>query len=57
MRVRVKTIFFDKYNTSRAFNPGEVVDFDQERAEHVIRLGFAEPVNDAPKPKPRKKKE
>lgn len=44
MRVKVKNTFRDKFNTSRIFRPGEVLDFDEERAKNIVRLGLAEPV-------------
>ena len=71
MKVKVNYVFFDITNPARKFNPGEVVDFDEERAERIISLGLGEKEEapkeadvpkkeEAPKEavkKPRKKKE
>lgn len=62
MKVLVKSVFRDKDNFSRMFNPGEVVEFEAERAENIIKLGLGEEVKEKaaepkPAPKPRKKKE
>ena len=44
MRVKVKETFRDKFNTSRLYKPGEVLDFEEERAKNMVRLGLVEPV-------------
>lgn len=64
MKVKVLQAFRDKFNTSRVFQPGEVLDFEAARANNIVKLGlgaFADveeaPVVETPKPrKPRKKK-
>ena len=63
MKVKVKQAFRDKFNTSRVFQSGEVLDFEAARAHNIVRLGLGEvvgeevPVPESPKPKkPRKKK-
>ena len=64
MKVRVKQAFRDQFNTSRIFQPGEVLDFEAARANNIVKLGLGAlvdeenaPVAEAPKPKkPRKKK-
>ena len=47
MKVVVKVVFRDKNNFSRMFNPGEVVDFEEERAQNIIALGLGEAVKEA----------
>ena len=65
MKVEVTSPFLDKFNSSRTYNVGEVVEFDDERANNLIARGlakaFAEPVAEpvVEKPvvkKPRKRK-
>lgn len=70
MKVEVTSPFLDKFNSSRMYNVGEVVEFEDERAKDMIsrRLAkaFEEPKEDPkeepkeePKPvvkKPRKRK-
>lgn len=62
MRVKVLQTFRDKFNTSRAYKPGEVLDFEEERALNIVKLGLAAPFipevpqEVKPQRKPRKKK-
>lgn len=42
MKVRVVNPFFDKFNLSRQYNPGEVVDFDENRANNIVERGLGE---------------
>lgn len=59
MEVRVKSVFYDKFDRSRVYNPGNVVDFEEERAKHIVSLSLGELVEDKKeeeKPKTRKKK-
>ena len=62
MKVKVKNTFIDKFNRSRVFNPGDVVEFEDERAKNIVALGLGEFVKETPKeevparPKPRAKK-
>ena len=63
MKVKVKSTFLDKFNRSRVYNPGDVVEFEDERAEDIVSRGLGEAVKEeaeapkpAPAPKPRKKK-
>lgn len=65
MKVKVLLPFRDKDHFPRMYQPGEVVDFEQGRAEHVVKLGLAEPVKEvyeapraeeAPKKKTTRKK-
>ena len=52
MRVEVTTRFLDKFNTSHQFIPGEVVDFEEERAKDIIKRGLGkafEPIPEEPK--------
>lgn len=51
MKVKVKAVFRDKLHYSRLYQPGEVVDFDRERAENIVALGLGEPVKEAVKAK------
>ena len=43
MKVIIATPFRDKNRFSRLFQVGEIVEFDEERAKHIIRLGYASP--------------
>ena len=62
MKIKVTNTFIDKFNRSRVFNPGDVVEFEDERAKSIValRLGEAvkEPVREEvpERPKTRKKK-
>lgn len=56
MKVVVKVVFRDKNNFSRMFNPGEVVDFEEERAQNIIALGLGEAVKEPPVEKPKAEK-
>ena len=65
MKVKVLLPFRDKDRFTRLYEPGEVLDFEQERGEHVVKLGLAEPVKEvyeapraeeAPKKKTTRKK-
>ena len=61
MKVKVKNTFIDKFNRSRVYSPGDVVEFDDERAKNIVALSLGEyvkeKVEEVPeRPKPRKKK-
>jgi len=65
MKVKVLLPFRDKDCFTRLYTPGETLDFEEERANHIVELGLAEPAeepqeapkpDEAPKKKPRKKK-
>lgn len=61
MKVRVTATFLDKFNRSRVFNPGDVVEFEDERAKNIVNLGLGEIFKEEkkeplPSPKPRKPK-
>lgn len=43
MIVEVTSPFHDKFNTSRMYNVGEVVEFDDERAQDMFRRNLAKP--------------
>lgn len=53
MKIKVKRAFLDKNDLSHRYNVGEVIDFDKERALHIISIGFgvevpvAEPAKEA----------
>ena len=53
MKLKVKVEFRDINRFSRIYTPGEVVDFEAERAKHIVAIGLAEPESPTPK-KPRK---
>lgn len=40
MKVKVLLPFNDKYNLARTFNPGEVVDFEEQRAYDIVNRGL-----------------
>lgn len=40
MKVKVLLPFNDKYNLARTFNPGEVVDFEEQRANDIVTRGL-----------------
>ena len=40
MKVKVLLPFSDKYNLARTFNPGEVVDFEDKRANDIVTRGL-----------------
>ncbi len=42
MRVKVLEAFRDKNKPSRVYQPGEVLEFDIERAAHMQQLGLVE---------------
>lgn len=42
MKVKVLQEFYDKTNRTRKFSVGEVVDFEQKRAEDIISRGLGE---------------
>lgn len=42
MKVKIVRPFYDKFNLSRLFNPGEVVDFEEKRAEDIVSRGLGE---------------
>ena len=42
MKVKVLQPFSDKYNLARKFKPGEVVDFEEKRAENIVARGLGE---------------
>lgn len=56
MKVRVVEPFHDKFNLSRLFTPGEVLDLDADRAGNIVARGLGEYV-ESKKPKAKKKKE
>lgn len=53
MKVKVVKPFCDKFNLTRMFNPGEVVDFEQARAENIVERGLGEYLKEAPKAAPK----
>ena len=44
MKVKVLLPFRDKNLFTRLYSPGDEVEFEQERAEHIVKLGLAEPM-------------
>ena len=54
MKVKVLRTFCDKYNLARVFTPGEVVDFEQERAKDIVSRGLAKYFKEEVKPEPKK---
>lgn len=42
MKVKVVKPFCDKFNLTRTFDPGEVVDFEEKRAEDIVNRGLGE---------------
>ena len=40
MKVKVLLPFNDKYNLARTFTPGEVVDFEEKRAQDIVSRGL-----------------
>lgn len=42
MKVKILSDFRDKYDYSRLYKAGDVVKFDKERGNELIRLGLAE---------------
>ena len=42
MKVKVKSLFYDKFNLTRCFKPGEVVDFEEKRAKDIVERGLGE---------------
>ena len=53
-RIRVIAPFRDKLATTRLYQPGEVVEFDDERAARIVGLSLGERVAPPRKPKPKK---
>lgn len=41
-KLKVIQPFYDKYDISRRFKPGDVVDFDAKRAENAVGMGLCE---------------
>lgn len=41
-KLKVIQPFYDKYDISRRFKPGDVVDFDIKRAENAVGMGLCE---------------
>ena len=56
MKVKVLQPFRDKFNFSRLYQPGEILDFDKERADSIVKLHRAEPVGVEKMPRSSKKK-
>lgn len=56
MKVKVKVLFRDINCFSRVFTPGEVVDFDPERAAGIVGKGLAEYLDKPKKPRNKKSK-
>ena len=46
MKVKVLLPFNDKFNLTRAFNPGEIVDFEEARAKNIVDRKLGEFVED-----------
>ena len=42
MKVKVIRPFLDKFNLARTFNPGEVADFEEDRAKDIVERGLGE---------------
>ena len=42
MKVKVNSLFYDKFNLTRCFKPGEVVDFEEKRAKDIVERGLGE---------------
>ena len=56
MKVKVKELFRDINRFSKMYYPGEVVDFDPERAKDIVAKGLGEfPEKPEQVKKPRKK--
>ena len=60
MKIRVISEFYDKFHTSTLFKVGTVLDFEEERANDIIRKKLAEPYVEEkkkakaePKPEPK----
>ena len=48
MKIRIKQDFHDITNPSRIFHPGEIIDFEDTRAENIIRYELGEKVVEIP---------
>lgn len=44
MKVKVLQSFRDKDNFAKAYSAGEVIDIDENRAEHLISINIVEKV-------------
>ena len=53
MEVKVIKPFCDKFNLSRLFTPGEIVNFEEKRAENIVSRGLGEIVKAKKEPKPK----
>ena len=56
MKVKVLQEFWDKYNRDKKYEVGDVVDFEQTRAEDIVSRGLGEEVVPPAPRKPRAKK-
>ncbi len=53
MKLKVTNLFYDKFDITKCYEPGTVVEFDDERAESIIAKGLA--IEEKPKEvKPKK---
>lgn len=44
MKVKVIKIFKDKYTRTKFYHPGDIVEFEEERAKDIINRGLGEEV-------------
>lgn len=56
IKARVLKPFRDKYQFSREYKPGEIIEFDEVRISNMVHLGLAEIISED-KPKLKEKKE
>lgn len=56
MRAEVIARFVDKYDELKQYEPGEVVDFDEERAKACEKNGLVKIIDEKPKTKRATKK-
>ena len=55
--VRVTSEFVDKNDLTRLYKPGEVVSFDDDRVDDMVRRGLAEIVDEERKRQKRENKD
>lgn len=42
MKIKVKSVFLDKFDTSIRYTPGQELEFQPERAKDVVERGLAD---------------
>jgi len=51
MKVKVLKVFENKYQKGKYFTPGQIVEFEEDRARDLIKKGLAEETKESPKSK------